>query len=80
MGMYDLPGKLLRLSDVAGALYVNPNTLRRWSDQERIITYRLGLEETASSDKVISLASWLSMSHSNKLNTGCFIKEERFKC
>jgi excisionase family DNA binding protein len=42
MEIYDEPDKLLKVSDVAEAMYVHPNTLRRWSDQERIRTYRIG--------------------------------------
>ncbi len=34
--------KMLRVSDVAEILYVHPNTLRRWSDQGRIVAYRIG--------------------------------------
>ena len=32
MEMYDEADKLLRLSNAAEMLYVQPNTLRRWSD------------------------------------------------
>ena len=34
--------RLMRVGEVAGILHVHPNTLRKWSDQGLIPTYRIG--------------------------------------
>ncbi len=41
MFVYDGTERMLTVSEVAELIHVHPNTLRRWSDQGRIPTYRL---------------------------------------
>ena len=43
MVRYDEVDKMLTVSDVAKILHVHPNTLRRWSEQETIGAYRMGV-------------------------------------
>jgi excisionase family DNA binding protein len=42
MVRYDKLDKMLRVSDVTEILHVHPNTLRRWSEQGKIVAYRIG--------------------------------------
>lgn len=37
----DTNDKMLTVKEVAGLLNIHPNTLRRWSEQGRIITYKI---------------------------------------
>jgi len=41
MVTYDKIDPLLTTREVAGLLHIHPNTLRRWSEQGRIIAYRI---------------------------------------
>jgi len=38
----DLPVKLLTIAEVAEMLCLHPNTVRRWSDQGILKSYRIG--------------------------------------
>ncbi len=38
---YETADKLLTVSEVSEILHVHPNTLRRWSDEGKIISYRI---------------------------------------
>jgi excisionase family DNA binding protein len=37
----DTSDKMLTVKEVAGLLNIHPNTLRRWSEQGRIVTYKI---------------------------------------
>jgi excisionase family DNA binding protein len=37
----DTSEKMLTVKEVAGLLNIHPNTLRRWSEQGRIVTYKI---------------------------------------
>jgi excisionase family DNA binding protein len=37
----DANEKMLTVKEVAGLLNIHPNTLRRWSEQGRIVTYKI---------------------------------------
>lgn len=38
---YDGPESFLTVNEVAELLHIHPNTLRRWSDEGRIVSYRI---------------------------------------
>ncbi len=41
MGDYEQMDKMLTPREVAELLHIHPNTLKRWSDQGRIVAYRI---------------------------------------
>ena len=42
MEVVGVKGKLLKVNEVSDILHVHPNTLRKWSNQGRIGTFRIG--------------------------------------
>ncbi len=43
MNIHEYSEKLLKLAEVAEFLHVHPNTIRRWSDQGKLMFYRVSL-------------------------------------
>ncbi len=41
MVVQETPEKMLTVAEVAALIHVHPNTLRRWCDQGKIISYRI---------------------------------------
>ena len=41
MTVHQDPDKMLTIAEVTELIHIHPNTLRRWSEQGRIIAYRI---------------------------------------